>query len=145
MSIDAVSSNSSVLQATWRGTINQWRQGLGKISTALESGDLAGAQKVFERLVKLHQSNEDRRPPGSGNPTLQADFEALGKALFAGDQSSAQSAFDTLQTDLKAARDEFQSKHGHPLSTPSPHTPDSDSDDSARAGAATGTTFNTYA
>lgn len=144
MSIDAISLNSGPLLDSWRGTINQWKQGLGQLSDSLQSGDLAGAQSTLESLVKLHQRNEGRRPANSGNPTLQADFEALGKAIGSGDLSSAQNAFATLQTDMKAARQEFQSKHGIPLGTPQSGAPDSDSDGDG-ATASTGAVFNTYA
>jgi len=72
------------------------------LGDALQSGDLSGAQKVYEEM----QANA---PKTSANNPLANDFSALGDALKSGDVSAAQKAFATLQQDGKA----LHKAHGH--------------------------------
>jgi DNA-binding FadR family transcriptional regulator len=125
MSISSISSNSGVSQTDWRSLMNQWRQDFKQLASALQSGDLAGAQKAYSALQQLQQSSQSggqsssQQQANSGNNPIQNDFAALGKALSSGDLTGAQTAFSQLQSDLKAA---FQSgasggvqsaHHGH--------------------------------
>lgn len=129
MSISGISMNSVPPQGnTIRGTINQWRQGFGQLSDALQSGDLSGAQDAYKSLLQLHETNSAGRPAGSGNPTLQADFKALGKALGSGDLNASQSAFDQLHTDMQTAKSQWLSTHSRPDVSSVPTTVDSDGD-----------------
>jgi DNA-binding FadR family transcriptional regulator len=109
MSVSSVSSNSSLTQTDWRNVMKQWKQDFKQLATALQSGDLTGAQKAFQALQQLQQSNQpggqssNGQPGSSSNNPIQNDFAALGKALSSGDLSGAQSAFSQLQTDMQAA------------------------------------------
>lgn len=129
MSISGVSVNSLLAQSqdTVRGVVNQWRQGLSQLSGDIQSGDLDAARSDFQSLVKLHQSNPLVRPAGSGNETLQTDFQSIGQALSSGDLDAAQSAFSQLQTDMQAAKTQFQSHHCHPDVAAPTEAPDGDS------------------
>jgi len=109
-SIGAVASSVAVSSVA-----HQRRADFHALGLALQNGDLAGAQSAFADLAKLLQSNGQSTSatasgtgsstpvPGTGSP-LQADFEALSKALQAGDISTAKSAFGQLMKALKAAR-----------------------------------------
>ncbi len=109
MSISSVSANSSLAQTDWRDIMNQWKQDFKQLASALQSGNLAGAQTAFKALQQLQQSNQsggqssNGQQASSSNNPIQNDFAALGKALNAGDLSGAQSAFSQLQTDMQAA------------------------------------------
>ena len=109
MSVSSVCSNSSIAQTDSSSVMNQWKQEFKLLASALQSGDLAGAQKAFKALQQLLQSNQsggqssNEQPATSASNPIQNDFAALGQALSSGNLSSAQSAFSQLQTDMKAA------------------------------------------
>lgn len=99
MSTAAVSSNSiyQELQAYFQQRGSD-QKALGQ---ALDSGDLAGAQKEFAAIQALGQSG----PLASGNAYIktgrQQDFAAIGQALQAGDLAGAQKAFAQLQSTFR--------------------------------------------
>jgi len=75
----------------------QTRQGdLKQLKQALSSGDLAGAQTAYNKIVSLGQNG----PFTGGNPFAitqrEQDFTNLGQALQSGDLAGAQQAFSTL-------------------------------------------------
>lgn len=115
MSISACSGSSSansVAPAT--SNTNLLQQTVKQLASALQSGDLAGAQKAFASLTKQLQNSGAAPAP---NSTMGSDLAALGKALGAGDLTTAQQAFSQLQTDAQAAPTASQgvkaSHHGH--------------------------------
>jgi hypothetical protein len=66
------------------------------LRSALQSGNLAGAQQAYNTLSALNN--------GSGpfkSPALASAFAAVGTALQAGDLAGAQQAFSTLQQDVQ--------------------------------------------
>lgn len=94
MSTSAVTSTSATqpLQQYF-----QTRQGdLKQLGQALSSGDLAGAQAAYNKIVSLGQNG----PFAGGNPFVipqrEQDFTNLGQALQSGDLAGAQQAFSTL-------------------------------------------------
>jgi hypothetical protein len=99
MSSAAVSSNSiyQELQAYFQQRGSD-EKALGQ---ALNSGDLAGAQKEFAAIQALGQSG----PLANGNAYIktgrQQDFAAIGQALQAGDLARAQKAFAQLQSTFR--------------------------------------------
>ncbi len=99
MSTAAVSSSSiyQELQAYFQQRGSD-QKALGQ---ALNSGDLAGAQKEFAAIQALGQSG----PLASGNAYIktgrQRDFAAIGTALQAGDLAGAQKAFAVLQSTFR--------------------------------------------
>ncbi len=71
---------------------------LQQLGKALQSGDLAGAQKEFAAIQTLGKSG----PFASGDPFVskqrEQDFAAIGQALQSGDLAGAQQAFAQLQS-----------------------------------------------
>lgn len=100
-----------------RHSDNQSGQSFTALGKALQSGDLAGAQKAFQSL----QQNAPKNATAQSG-TVGTALSALGSALQSGDLTSAQTAFATLQKDVQA-------KRGHHGGSPAPATvPDSDGD-----------------
>ena len=69
---------------------------LSRLGSALQSGDLNGAQQAYNALAALGQSGPfASSEPFSKSSRAQA-FEAVGQALQSGDLAGAQAAFATL-------------------------------------------------
>ncbi len=83
----------------------QRAQSFRALDQALQSGDLAGAQKAFAGIQQ--PGTASKAPQG-----LQNDFAALSSALQSGDLSAAQKAFATLQADAKTARAQHHKSGG---------------------------------
>lgn len=100
MSISALSSSliSDLSQSQNQNPFRQVRQDFGQLASALQSGDLSGAQSAFSNIQQLLQGQQG----SSTSSTTQNDFAALGQALQSGSLSQAQSAFSQLQSDLRA-------------------------------------------
>jgi hypothetical protein len=94
MSTGAVSS-LSIFQEL-QGFYQNRQTDLKQLGSALQSGDLAGAQQAYNTLAALGQSGPfSNSEPFSKSSRVQA-FNALGEALQAGDLARAQTAFATL-------------------------------------------------
>jgi DNA-binding FadR family transcriptional regulator len=97
MSVSPLVSNPLLDPSTATGP-NSHRQDLKALTDALQSGDMAAAQKAFAQLLKdsprLAQAVNET-PTESGNPRA-ADFKALANALQSGDLSLAQQAMAQL-------------------------------------------------
>jgi len=95
MSTSAVSSIS--LNQQLQQYFQTRQSDLQQLGQALGSGDLAGAQTIYNNIVTLGQSG----PFAGGNPFLknqrEQDFTTLGQALQSGDLAGAQQAFSTLE------------------------------------------------
>ncbi|HLM79992.1 MAG TPA: hypothetical protein VK302_05095 [Terriglobales bacterium] len=94
MSTAAVSSSSIFLelQSFYRNRQADVKQ----LGSALQSGDLNGAQQAYNALAALGQSGPfASSEPFSKSSRAQA-FEAVGQALQSGDLAGAQAAFATL-------------------------------------------------
>ncbi len=94
MSTAAVSSSSIFLELQ---SFYQNRQAdVKQLGSALQSGDLNGAQQAYNALAALAQSGPfASSEPFSKSSRAQA-FEAVGQALQSGDLAGAQAAFATL-------------------------------------------------
>lgn len=101
MSVAGISSTNIAAQPGLLGTFQQQRNDFKQLSTALQSGDLTGAQAAFTDLAKLSQNSK----AGAQSSTSQIgqDFAAIGQALQSGDLAGAQQAFSTFQQDVKSA------------------------------------------
>jgi hypothetical protein len=79
----------------------QINQDFKQLSSSLQAGDMAAAQKAYSAMQQLlpNQAQSGQQAP-SGSSPISSDFKALGQALQSGDLSSAQSAFSQLKTDL---------------------------------------------
>ena len=97
MSVSPLVSNPLLDPSTATGP-NAHREDLKALTDALQSGDMAAAQKAFAQLLKdsprLAQAVNETQT-ASSNPRV-ADFQALAKALNSGDLSSAQQAMAQL-------------------------------------------------
>ncbi len=95
MSTTAVSNTSPTQQ------LQQYFQtrhsDLQQLGQALGSGDVAGAQTAYSKIISLGQKG----PFAGGNPFYltprEQDFKAVGTALQAGDLAGAQQAFTALR------------------------------------------------
>ncbi len=125
----------------------QRAQDFKALETALQSGNLADAQKAFAAVQKDIQNAPQGSPDASatdGQTKSATDLQSLADALNAGDVSTAQQSFAALKQDLQSVR----GKHGH--HHPQEVENDGDGDDNAPAPAAattetTGTLLNTLA
>ena len=80
---------------------DQFKQDMQAIQTALQAGDMSGAQDAFSKLQELQQSKQSNKKNGSSSDAVQSDMKALQSALGSGNVQDAQSAFAQLQTDMK--------------------------------------------
>ena len=107
MSTSSISLLSASTQSQTLTLAQQIQQDFKQLAGSLQSGDLAGAQKAYAALQKLlpsqsqNSTSSSQSSSSSTNPIVN-DFNALGKALQSGDLTAAQSAFSTLQSDLKS-------------------------------------------
>ncbi len=74
---------------------------LVQLGQALQSGDLAGAQKAFAALTALGQSGPNQNGQTFARTDRNQDFLAVGHALQSGDLAGAQSAFANLASSLR--------------------------------------------
>ncbi len=92
------------------------KQDSNQLFSALENGDLSGAQSAYSRLAALNDK-------GSGGPyigpKLSSDFAAIGQALQNGDLTGAQEASLQFGQDLLAANEKLHGGNGNPQPTPS--------------------------
>src|SRR5580704_4447677 len=106
MSISALSFNLIAdLSEQRQNPFQEIKQDFQQLSSALQSGDLSGAQSAYSAIQQVLGANSgsssnttSSNTSSSGPNTLQTDFAALGQALQSGDLSTAQSAFSQLQT-----------------------------------------------
>ncbi len=85
----------------------QREQDFNQLGAALQSGDLASAQKAFAALQSLKpggQSDNNSGSTVSGASAMSSDFANLGQALSAGNLTDAQDAFTKIQQDMQAHR-----------------------------------------
>src|SRR5580698_7094627 len=111
MSISALSSSliSDLAPQHWQNPFQEIKQDFQQLASALQSGNLSGAQSAYSNIQQLLQGNQGSSTSNTGSTstgsnTLQNDFAALGQALQSGDLSTAQSAFAQLQSDFQASR-----------------------------------------
>lgn len=130
MSINSVTFGSNTYsqgvqsgQSSMAAAFKQRKQDFAALSSALNSGDLQGAQKAFAALQQDKQSiqqsrgaqgadqdgDNDGSKASSGASQRDQDMTALGNALNSGDLKAAQQAFSNLQQDMQASR----AKHHH--------------------------------
>jgi len=95
MSTAAVSSSSLYQQLQWYFQTRQ--SDVQQLGQALQSGDLAGAQKAYNAIAQLGQNGPFAHGDAFRVSQREQDFNAIGQALQAGDLAGAQQAFTTLQ------------------------------------------------
>jgi hypothetical protein len=92
MSISAISSSVSSLQASQTDSFARVKQDFDSLGSALKSGDLSKAKEAFAQLQKDVSSQS-----GKSNNPLSSDMESLGNALESGDLKAAQTAYENIQ------------------------------------------------
>jgi len=145
MTIEPVSSNSGTPPiGSQLSNFRQVRADLQSLSTALQAGDLAGAQQAFATLQQ-DQPQIASAQTGSKSPVSGA-LADLGSALKSGDLTGAQQAFAALR---QAAQGAHHGHHHHRAAAPAPATagaasaPGSDPDGDSNRG--TGSVLNVTA
>lgn len=104
-------STSAIAGSSLNQLIHQYFQSrhgdLNQLGQALSSGDLAGAQTAYNKIVSLGQKG----PFQGGDPFVvkqrEQDFTAIGQALQSGDLAGAQMAYNTLESTLTKAGPRF--------------------------------------
>lgn len=91
------------------------KQDANQLFSALENGDLSGAQAAYSQLAALN--NKGSGGPYIG-PKLSSDFAAIGQALQNGDLTGAQEASLQFGQDLLAANEKLHGGNGNPQPTP---------------------------
>src|SRR3979409_1790047 len=98
MSVSAISSADNQYSTAVQEAATKSRQDAQALATALKSGALAAAQKAFDDLQSLQQSNQASGSAAPGQSTEQSsNIQSLASALHAGDLSGAQAAFAAVQ------------------------------------------------
>jgi ribosomal protein S20 len=123
------SSNTTPYQSGMRSEFKQRGQDFKVLDSALQAGDLSGAQKAFASLQQDMQNIQGSRSQQGQNQQQNSpfanDMKALSDALGSGDMSAAQKAFATLKQDMQAARQAHGGQHHHARGN------DGDADDSS--------------
>jgi len=87
-------------------SITQRSQDFTTLQTALQSGNLTGAQTAFSAFLQDVQKTSQAAGPaslfGPGTPAAK-DLQSLGSALKSANLTGAQTAFATLQRDIQAS------------------------------------------
>src|SRR5271169_6776687 len=94
MSAAAV-SGLSILQEL-QGFYQTRQTDLKQLGSALQSGDLNGAQQAYSALAALGQNGPFANSEPFSNSGRAQVFQAIGQALQSGDLAGAQAAFVTL-------------------------------------------------
>jgi len=118
--ISGISNSNSSMQ-TWQASIQQRKQDFSQLASALQSGDLTGAQSAFSALQSLTSQGQNSTVNSTGTSstasnsgnTISNDFATLGQALQSGNIASAQSAFAQLQTDMQTQQSSGHHHHHH--------------------------------
>jgi len=105
MNISSISSLTHTLSTQNSG--NSLAANFNALATALQNGNLAGAQSAFAALQKGQAQSASATQMASstqtqGSSPIQKDFAALQTALQQGNLTGAQTAFATLKQDLQS-------------------------------------------
>jgi outer membrane protein assembly factor BamD (BamD/ComL family) len=123
MSISGLSSTliTDLAPQQRQNPFQQIKQDFEQLASALQSGDLSGAQSDYSNIQQILQANpgaSSSSTSSTGSNTLQTDFAALGQALQSGNLNTAQNAFDNLQSDFQASRTTAGTGAGAPAQAP---------------------------
>ena len=116
MTVSNVSSTLTPYQPVVQSPWQQRAQDFKALQSALQSGDLSGAQQAFAALQNNQQtSTQAANPSGASSPTSQlaTDFQSLQTALQAGNLSGAQTAFAAVKQDMQSAGGAQRAHHHH--------------------------------
>ena len=116
MTVNSVSSTLNTYQPDVQSPWKKRAQDFKALQTALQAGDLSGAQQAFATLQKdqpaSSQAAQTANAP-SQNSQGAKDLQALQGALTSGDVSGAQQAFAALKQDIQGAGQAGHHHHRH--------------------------------
>ena len=122
MSVNSIFGSTSSSSPDWTSKIQQQKEYYDQLAQALQSGDLAAAQKAFAGLQKgMPQTSQ----ASTQTSQMKTDMDSLAKALQSGDVSAAKTAFAAVQQDMKTGHKGHHGHHGAPEAVNSSTTSDS--------------------
>jgi len=109
MNVSNVGSSCGTSQSAWQSQFKKVKDDFQKLKSALDSGDVSGAQDAYATL------KQDLPAPKSNSSSSQpqTDLQSVGTALSSRDLSGAQKAFAAFQQDVQTARASHAHKHHH--------------------------------
>jgi ribosomal protein S20 len=113
MSVSGISSGNNLYPAALQSVNSQRRTDFQALGSALQSGDLTGAQAAFAALQRDLQGAGQTQAQSGVQSAAQSDYQNLASALQSGDLSSAQKAFAALQQDLQTVLHRHSHHHHH--------------------------------
>ncbi len=105
MAVAALSTAGFSQYIAASSNVSASQQAFQALQQSLASGNLSAAQSAFNAYNQLNQSltsaASTSTSSSSGGSQLSTDMAALGSAIGSGDLPTAQTAFPTVQSDLK--------------------------------------------
>ena len=139
MTVSGISSVSPSLAA--QASFQKRQADFQALGSALNSGDLAGAQKAFADFLQTAPGVSGVGSAPGSSPIGQ-DLQALGSALQSGDVAGAQKAFAGLQQELQKAHGHHHPRHHHKVSSATDPTASNSITGSTDATGSLGSTIN---
>jgi hypothetical protein len=103
MAIGALSAGGLSQYVLDSSNLSQTQQAFQTLQQSLAAGNLPAAQTAFTEYQQLNQNLTNISGSSSASTQLTTDMTALGTALSSGDLATAQSAFATVQNDMKTS------------------------------------------
>ncbi|HTO58744.1 MAG TPA: hypothetical protein VMJ74_13165 [Pseudomonadales bacterium] len=118
VSVSGISSSAAYQPNATQTHFGQARQDFKDLASALQSGDLSGAQTAFAAWQQVMQSGQagtqqNASQNGGKQNQFAQDMAAVGKALQSGDVAGAKQAFAQLQQDMQSAGRMHHRHHSH--------------------------------
>jgi len=120
MTVSNVSSVTNTTPAANASWYQQQFQDFKALASALQSGDLSGAQSAFsswqsdlQSIAPSNAQSQVQDQPFGSNTKANSDFQALSSALQSGDISGAKQAFANLKKDVQSANGAKGAHRGH--------------------------------
>jgi len=98
--ISNVTSTSAAVSATASTPAEQITAGLQALSTAIQSGDTAGASTALTAIKTAFAATNPSGTVTDSSLQVQGDLTAMQQALASGNSNAMSSAFTTLQKDV---------------------------------------------
>ena len=136
--ISSVDNTYQTYQTNWQNNLSQIQQGFQSLASALQSGNLTGAQQAFTALQQLLPNSSagnqtQTGQSGSGQNQFATDLSALGQALQSGNVTQAQQAFAKLQQDMQSVQGQHHHHRHHHGSSSTQSTNSTTSNSSAQS------------
>jgi hypothetical protein len=131
-SVSSVSANQYASQASGTANFQQIQSDFKSLTSALQSGDLNGAQQAYAALKKDAPELFQNNSATSTNPLANA-LSALGSALQSGNLTGAQTAMSSLQQAVRGHHHHHRDDDSATAITASPVSPIGESGESSEA------------